>query len=229
MWTRLDRDRVSGADADPVDYGDGANPLLLEIRRPRMCPGQTGHPLTHKRLSDQLNQSSPPRWTSADTHGRPAAGQACYGAGVRVGTRKKDEEAACAAESSCGICQGGSAALNRRPGASARPPALKGPGRARAGPPDQHATDQPGPPSGPPRTAPLAAVQGERYRGGCVVAGERVFRGGSGCGRVAWAGTGSAAMLGRLVAFMGGLWVIATARHALTFRQREGLRSAKTA
>lgn len=49
-----------------------------------------------------------------------------------------------------------------------------------------------------------------------------------------WAGgvgrTGSAAMLATLVASMGGLWVIATARHALTFGSgRVSLRSAKTA
>jgi integrase len=41
-----------------------------------------------------------------------------------------------------------------------------------------------------PRTAKaidlvLAAVQGERQRAGCVFAGERGFRGGSGCGGVA--------------------------------------------
>ena len=43
----------------------------------------------------------------------------------------------------------------------------------------------------------LAAVQGERHRGGCVVDGERAFRGGSGCGRVACDDTVSMSDMGR--------------------------------
>ena len=43
----------------------------------------------------------------------------------------------------------------------------------------------------------LAAVQGERQRAGCVVAGERGFRDGSGCGRVACDDTVSVSDKGR--------------------------------
>jgi hypothetical protein len=43
----------------------------------------------------------------------------------------------------------------------------------------------------------LAAVQGERHRGGCVGDGERRFRGGSGCGRVACDDTVSTSDMGR--------------------------------
>ena len=43
----------------------------------------------------------------------------------------------------------------------------------------------------------LAAVQGERHRAGCVVAGERGFRGGSGCGGVACDDTVSVSDKGR--------------------------------
>ncbi len=43
----------------------------------------------------------------------------------------------------------------------------------------------------------LAAVQGERLRGGCVFAGGRGFRGGSGCGGVACGDTVSVSGKGR--------------------------------
>ena len=43
----------------------------------------------------------------------------------------------------------------------------------------------------------LAAIQGERRWGGCVVAGECGFRGGSGCGRVACDDTVSTSDKGR--------------------------------
>ena len=43
----------------------------------------------------------------------------------------------------------------------------------------------------------LAAIQGERHLGGRVVAGECVFRGGSGCGRAACDDTVSVSDMGR--------------------------------
>ncbi len=43
----------------------------------------------------------------------------------------------------------------------------------------------------------LAAIQGGRHRAGCVFAGERGFRGGSGCGGVACDGTVSVSVTGR--------------------------------
>ncbi len=48
-----------------------------------------------------------------------------------------------------------------------------------------------------PQVPVLAAVPGERHWGGCVVAGGRVFRGGSGCGRVACGDTVSTSDMGR--------------------------------
>jgi hypothetical protein len=74
------------------------------------------------------------------------------------------------------------ARLDMKHSAAARLPAL-----------GRFATCEPGPLA----TGVLGAIQSERHRAGCVFAGERDFRGGSGCGGVACAGTVSVSDTGR--------------------------------